>query len=381
MSSGGIFLRVQGSLIVLQPTEYDSEAVLQTALAEFPEVIAGATTSGQQEPHLLLVTREMPVPSSDASGANFSLDHLFVDADCVPVFVEVKRASDSRIRREVVGQMLDYAANGVKYWPVETLERALANRAEETRTEITELVSGLDPDLEVEEFWRRVESNLRAGNVRLLFVADELPAELARIIEFLNEQMSPAEVLGIELQQYAKGDHVAYVPRVVGRTSAAAAGKSPGQGRLWTKEAFLDAVATRVASVELSLINRLLSDVETRGAKLNWGRGMTPGVSGWYLVNGRVTAVWTLNAGSESSTTRAYLQLDLSEWSARIGRQPMERVAAELARIPSLRSKLADARAVDWKKYPSVYLADVAGHQDQEDAIFSAITSLLEATE
>ena len=31
---------------------------------------------------------------------------------------EVKRSTDTRIRREVVGQMLDYAADAVTYWPV-----------------------------------------------------------------------------------------------------------------------------------------------------------------------------------------------------------------------------------------------------------------------
>jgi 5-methylthioribose kinase len=35
--------------------------------------------------------------------------------------VEVKRSSDTRIRREVVGQMLDYAANAVVYWPLEMI--------------------------------------------------------------------------------------------------------------------------------------------------------------------------------------------------------------------------------------------------------------------
>jgi hypothetical protein len=39
----------------------------------------------------------------------------------VPTLVEVKRRADTRIRREVVGQMLDYAANGVVYWPLEQL--------------------------------------------------------------------------------------------------------------------------------------------------------------------------------------------------------------------------------------------------------------------
>jgi hypothetical protein len=45
---------------------------------------------------------------------------LFLDQYAVPTIVEVKR-SDSRVRREVVGQMLDYAANAVVCWPVEAL--------------------------------------------------------------------------------------------------------------------------------------------------------------------------------------------------------------------------------------------------------------------
>ena len=51
-------------------------------------------------------------------------------------------------------------------------------------------------------FWIAVDSNLRAGRVRLVFVSDEIPPELRRIIEFLNGQMTPAEVIGIEMKQY-----------------------------------------------------------------------------------------------------------------------------------------------------------------------------------
>jgi ribosomal protein L30E len=35
-----------------------------------------------------------------------------------------------------------------------------------------------------------VDANLRAGKVRLVFVADEIPAELRRVVEFLNSQMA-----------------------------------------------------------------------------------------------------------------------------------------------------------------------------------------------
>ena len=61
------------------------------------------------------------MPSEEGGVLRWSVDHLFLDQDAIPTIVEVKRSRDTRIRREVVGQMLDYAANAVVYWPVETV--------------------------------------------------------------------------------------------------------------------------------------------------------------------------------------------------------------------------------------------------------------------
>jgi hypothetical protein len=52
----------------------------------------------------------------------------------------------------------------------------------------------------------------------MIFAADIIPKELKSIIEFLNEQMSRAEVLGIEIKQYEKGAQKVFVPRVIGNT-------------------------------------------------------------------------------------------------------------------------------------------------------------------
>lgn len=379
MSQSGIFLRSGASLVVMQPAPYDSEAVLQAALAESPEVIAGATTSGETEPRLLLITREMGVPGSDASGTRFSLDHLFVDADCVPVLVEVKRASDTRIRREVVGQMLDYAANGVKYWPLGSLQESLAKRAAAEGRDVAELVAELNPELSTEDFWERVEDNLASGRVRLLFVADELPPELIRIIEFLNEQMTPAEVLGVQLKQFVHGEHVAFVPEVVGQTSVAMSAKGPRGAMPWTRETFLEAARSRVSETQFQLIQRLFADVDRRGNKLNWGRGGTPGVAGWYVIGGRPTGLWVLNASTESPDSRAYLQFYLGDHLAWTSPEVMELVAAHLEKIPSMKHKIAEARASDWKKYPTMRLEEVAGRTELEQALFDAITVLVDA--
>ena len=141
--------------------------------------------------------------------------------DAVPTLVEVKRSSDTRIRREVVGQMLDYAANGVRYWPPTDLRAAFeATQREAGRDpgkEITQLTG--NSAVGVEEFFAEVGDNLRAGRIRMVFPADVIPDELRRITEFLNEQMTPAEVYAVEVKTYrAQGhDGMVIVPTVFGR--------------------------------------------------------------------------------------------------------------------------------------------------------------------
>lgn len=79
-----------------------------------------------------------------------------------------------------------------------------------------------------EEFWSPVDDNLRLGRLRLLFVADRIPAELVRVVEFLNEQMDRTEVLAVEVRQFAGESHKTLVPRALGRTCAAAGTNGPG---------------------------------------------------------------------------------------------------------------------------------------------------------
>ena len=81
MPGEGIFLQVGAELAVLDERADDSEALLQEALARFPEVMAGSTSTGSATTRLLLVRREMGVLSAQGASATWSVDHLFVDAD------------------------------------------------------------------------------------------------------------------------------------------------------------------------------------------------------------------------------------------------------------------------------------------------------------
>jgi hypothetical protein len=105
-----IFVMRDGELLEMVEQPYRVETVLQDHLAAHPELLSPEAAEDERR-QWLLVKREMGVADSDEARDRWSLDHLFVDQDSIPTFVEVKRSSDTRLRRQVVGQMLDYAAN------------------------------------------------------------------------------------------------------------------------------------------------------------------------------------------------------------------------------------------------------------------------------
>jgi hypothetical protein len=89
---------------------------------------------------------------------------------------------------------------------------------------VLEEVVGQDAD--AQDFWDRAERNLRGDVVRLVFVADVIPDELATVIEFLNTRMHDIEVYGVEVRRYGSGGAAeCFVPRLVGATAAAQAEK------------------------------------------------------------------------------------------------------------------------------------------------------------
>jgi hypothetical protein len=214
--SGGIYLiQNDGDLVEMTEEVYDSEDLLQSLVDRYPALLAGDQMGAERSRRWLLVSREMSVPAEESGGARWAVDHLFLDQDAIPTLIEVKRSTDTRIRREVVGQMLDYAANGVVYWPMETIRARFEARCEaEGRDTDSVLRETLGPDVEADNFWQKVKTNPQAGRVRLVFVADEIPPELQRVVEFLNGQMDPAEVLAVEVRQFVGRGLKTLVPRV-----------------------------------------------------------------------------------------------------------------------------------------------------------------------
>jgi len=276
--SGGIFLlRGDDDLVPMVETAYDSEDVLQALLAKFPDLLAGDQLAGDVPRRWLLVGREAALPAEEDGGGRWSVDHLFLDQDGVPTLVEVKRSSDTRIRREVIGQMLDYAANAVVYWPIETLRTVYERRCErEGRDPDTELAAVLEIGGDAETFWGQAGANLKAGRIRLVFVADEIPRELRRVVEFLNEQMT-AEVIAIEVKQYVGDGMRTLVPRVIGQTAAAETRKARGEHRQWDEASFFAELEAKHGPAEAAVARELLEWARVQLPRFTWGKGKVDG--------------------------------------------------------------------------------------------------------
>lgn len=258
-----------GQLVEMRETAYDSEAMLQSLLASHPQLLSG-DSSGTPDRKWLLVRREMAIRADGGSAGTWAVDHLLLDQDGVPTLVEVKKSTNSEIRRAIVGQMLDYAANAVAYWPVDKMRSAFETRcALENRNPESLILELTSDEKDADAFWEMVSLNLQAQKLRLIFVADAIPTELRRIIEFLNRQMSPVEVIGVEVRQFSNDTLRTLVPSTVGNSASSETRKGPSGVRRtdWTWEKYADELSIspdRIA-VGRGLVEQLLEFIAETG--------------------------------------------------------------------------------------------------------------------
>ncbi len=268
-------LKDSGDLEKVPMRPYDSEDLLQSLIAEYPELLAGDQINPDEPVRWMLIKREAGVPDGELQGSRWAADHLLLDQNAIPTFVETKRSSDTRIRREVVGQMLDYAANAQRYWPTDHI-RSLAviqhggpEAADAVMMKLLGLDSAESAATEIEAYWAKVEDNLHDGRVRLIFVADRLPGELRRVIEFLNDQMDKAEVLGIELVQYAGSNIKALVPRLIGQTEVIRQKKQrTGTSK---RRLNLETLLDRCPVDTRDFFRKAITESQERGMQVYWG--------------------------------------------------------------------------------------------------------------
>lgn len=249
--------------------EKDLQLLLEKNLALLPgDQIKGDTG---EDLRWILIKREMPVVNAASGEQALWIDFLLADQYGIPTLVECKRHDDGRSRREVVAQMLKYAAGGYYYWEgPELLSHAQesAGGEEKLLEKLKELTLTATTPL---DFFSKVKENLKQSKIRCIFFLEDSPKELTNLVEFVNGQMKDVELLIVEARQFelAPGGDKIIVPRVFGYTEEARVAKheskaetlrSSGAGG---EDAFWEGASSSFGGVESESFSKLKMVIES----------------------------------------------------------------------------------------------------------------------
>lgn len=185
-----------GQVISRQPQGVATqEQPLRDLLFEHPELLPVK----ELEPeigNIIAVTRELSLP-----GAGF-VDVFLISEHGRLILVECKLWRNPQARREVVGQILDYARELARY-SYDDLQRAVSSRLKRPGNALYDLARSAGSTLSEADFVDRVARDLRHGRFLLLIAGDGITEGTQRIGEYLQAQAGLAFDFGlIEMAEY-----------------------------------------------------------------------------------------------------------------------------------------------------------------------------------
>ena len=159
------------------------------------------------------ICRELETPAGP-------IDNFLVTPSGLPVLVECKLWRNAEARREVVGQILDYAKELARF-TVSDLQREVAKRLGGSPSALLDIVRAAAPDVDEIEFSDNLTSNLSRGRFLLLLVGDGIRERVEAIAEYLQAHAGLHFSMGlVELPIYElpNGGGRIVSPRVLAHT-------------------------------------------------------------------------------------------------------------------------------------------------------------------
>ena len=153
------------------------EATLQDLLFRFPQALPIATIDPAYAP-AIPICRELALPAGYA-------DALYVNHLGRLTLAEFKLWRNPQARREVIGQILDYAKD-LASWGYEDLQRQVSLALGQSGNALYDLVRRQSPDLNEAEFVDNVTRHLRRGEFLLLIIGDGIQEGAANIVDFVQ---------------------------------------------------------------------------------------------------------------------------------------------------------------------------------------------------
>jgi hypothetical protein len=197
------------------------ESWLQELLRQHPGILPVKEIETVFDP-LVPIGREVPVSSG-------FIDNLFISPQGYPVLVETKLWRNPEAKREVMIQIIEYAASMITKWTFSDLDQVTRKYTAQYEGSSFGLVDWIRHYTHGSEkidpifFEETVSKNLRLGRFLMLLVGDRIRSSLVDILEFTNRYPHLAlNVALVELQCFQIGKGVDWPllvhPSIIART-------------------------------------------------------------------------------------------------------------------------------------------------------------------
>ena len=293
-----------GGSTAIEPVRVQSEELeLQRILEKNFDLLLGDQINPEEPRQWLLIKHRMPVPEPDSAEPRSTEGFLFSDQDAIPTFVECKSSADTRSQSEVIGQMIDYAANGYRYWSKDALiEFAQESVKSRNRTleEALRDLHGTGGQLP-EKFFDRLHRNLQEGRLRFVFFLEDSQPGLRNAVDFLNKQLKQSDFFLVDAHLYSSEGRRIVMPALYGHAeeaqqdNRASGDEAAAFCRRWDEASFVPDHRANPDKLKAPF-QYLYAQLKGRGFELVWGTGRNTGT-----FNLRVPAICARSLISVSS--------------------------------------------------------------------------------
>jgi len=188
------------------------EEWMQVLLEKSPSILPTGNISSVYAP-LVCLAREVETPSG-------YIDNLYLSAKGYIVLVETKLWRNPEARREVVGQILDYAKD-IQKWSYEKIDAVFRKYHHTNESLFSHMVAEKLCDASDEAvFVDTVEKNIKASRFLLMIVGDGIREGVEKMSEFLNQNPTMQyhfALCELEVYQLENGQRLV-VPQLTAKT-------------------------------------------------------------------------------------------------------------------------------------------------------------------
>ena len=181
-----------GELIRLKPSGDSHEETL-TRIPLGTPMAQGSIDESTLQDLLFRYPRTLPIAAIDAAYDSavpvcreLSTPAGYVNALGRLTLAEFKLWRNPQARREVIGEILDYAKE-IASWSYEDLQREVSRALKRPGNVLFDLVRATDPDVEEGVFVDNVTRHLRRGEFLLLFIGDGIREGVENIVDFVQQ--------------------------------------------------------------------------------------------------------------------------------------------------------------------------------------------------